>query len=577
MNANENELCNWFFHCPFGVVICTHEGTIVAANPPAIDILEKKAENSIFGKNIVTYFQEENRTKITSLLEASRYSQEISHQTVVFRKDNKEHFLFVNAKGMWDDQLHQYVIIFSFVDITSEKKELNEIKLSEEKYRALVNLGGDAILVFDENAFVVEVNIKAMALFGYSRKEFVGKNIDELYEGELLQHHRMVFNEILTTGSARLELSHIVTRDKKIIPVNISGSVVEYNRQLFVQMIFRDITEQIKAEEEKNRLIAELNQIFSISAIGLCLVDESLTIIRTNSAYKNFFSNGLPIIGKKCFEIVKGNNCNESCCEIVRGKKMVEFELRMNQMERELNYYIVEVPFYNEKGEQTGILQSVTDITPLRTLERELIQLSERERRHVSQELHDGIGQILTGMSYLIEKLVRRMKAKESFQMKMLLDINELAKDALEKTRNLVRGLVPVFTAKEDLLSSIAHIAEETKRLYGIRVELELTGMPQYLEGNEMTQLYYIIKEAVHNSIKHSKATEITVQWEGDSNWYELSIFDNGKSDVKSLAHSSGMGLDIMKYRAGLIGAQFFCGFEENGFTVRVKKSYKIS
>lgn len=561
----------YFINSPTASIICEADGRIVDINKVAGEILCALSPPRI-GDSILKYFNNEDRDIIRSILDMPSDASIQSHHVSLRSNANENFYIRIDGRSFWDPSLQKKIIYLSLIDVTRDRKDLLETRLSEEKYRALVNFGGDAILVFDFDARVVEANIKALSLFGYAKREFVGKRIDELYRADLLKRHRAVYDEILSNGSAMVDASFIVTREGKLVPVNISGSVVEYSSRHLVQMIFRDITEQLKAEEEKNRLISELNQIFSISAIGLCLIGEDLTVLRSNSAYERFIADGEPVVGKKCYELLRGIGCDRQSCLVFSNGGIVEYEYRNHSNEKDAAFLIAEVPFYDEKGTRAGILQSVTDITEIRKLEKELISISDRERFIVSQELHDGIGQVLTGMSYLIEKLIRRMKGKNNSEMKTLYDINELVRDALDKTRNIIKGLVPVLANEEVMISSIIHLADDARRMFGVNVQLDIDRMPRGLSMDEMTQLYYIIKESLHNSVKHGKPKTIKVKWFADNGSYELSVCDDGFKGVLVSGRSGGMGLNIMKYRAGLIGAHIFSGFEGNGFMVKITK-----
>jgi signal transduction histidine kinase len=283
---------------------------------------------------------------------------------------------------------------------------------------------------------------------------------------------------------------------------------------------------------------------------------------------------GSTVIGKKCYELIPNGGCGYSNCRVFARQGIVEYEYRACVDGHDEVFLIAAVPYYNEKGNRAGILQAVTDITQMRKLEKELISISDRERLLISQELHDGIGQVLTGMSYLVEKLIRRMRGTNSSELKIVQDISSLTHEAIEKTRNITKGLMPVFVSKDAMFSSILHLADDIRQLFGIVVQLELAGMPDNLSRDEMTQLYYIIKEAIHNSVKHGHPSTISVTWISDNGSYELSIRDDGLKGILSVERSGGMGLNIMKYRAGLIGASLFSGFEGNGFLVRIKKNY---
>ncbi len=443
-------LKSFFINGPTGLIICEADGRIIEINEAAAAILRAQFPPGI-EDNILKNFDDDCRNQIRSLLNIPPDASAQSRHVILCGRSSAETYIRIDAQPFRDSSIDKKLVFLSLIDVSRESKELSETRMSEEKYRALVNFSGDAIVVFDFDSRVVEANVRAMSLFGYTKREFVGKRIDELYQGDLLQRHRAVYDEIRCNGSFMVDTSYIATRDQKMIPVNISGSVVEYGNKHLVQMIFRDITEQLK-------------------------------------------------------------------------------------------------------------------------LQKELISISDRERLIVSQELHDGIGQVLTGMSYLIEKLIRRMRGKNTSEMKTLHDIHELARDALDKTRNITHGLVPVFANEEAMISSIMRLADDARRMFGVNVLLDLDGMPRGLSRDEMTQLYYIIKESLHNSVKHGSPKTIKVKWVADNGSYELSVRDDGLKGVLVPGRTGGMGMNIMKYRAGLIGAHLFSGFEGNGFMVKITK-----
>ncbi len=570
-DMDDDILKNFFIHAPAGSIVCDAEGKIIAINRAAEEMLSVQFSPGI-DANILNYFHTESRDHIRILLDMPPDASAAERHVIPLARSTGALYIRIEARTFWNSSLHKKLVFLSLIDVTREREDLFETRLSEEKYRALVNFGGDAIVVFDFDACVVEANIKALALFGYTKREFVGKHIDELYHGDLLSRHREVYNEILTNGSAMVDASYIITREQKLVPVNISGSVVEYGSLRFVQMIFRDITDQLKAEEEKNRLISELNQIFSVSAIGLCLIGMDRTILRSNSAYERFIADRKPVVGKKCYELLDGLGCGREYCRVFSSGGIAEYEYHNSRNEKESAFLISSVLYHDEKGTLVGILQSVTEITQIRKLEKEFLLIGDRERRIVSHELHDGIGQVLTGMSYLIEKLIRRMKGKNSSEMKTLCDISELARDALDKTRNIIKGLVPLFANHEAMISSIMHLVSDSKKMFDVDVLLDIDRMPRGLLQDEMTQLYYIIKESLHNSVKHGRPKTIRVHWVAENGGYQLSICDDGLREGGLPVWSDGMGLNIMRYRASLIGAHFFSGFEGNGFMVKITK-----
>jgi PAS domain S-box-containing protein len=129
---------------------------------------------------------------------------------------------------------------------------------SEARYRNLLDQASDAILIADIQGNLIEVNQKAIQLFGYSKAEIVKLKIADLHTLEELDNVTTVFRHIIDHRSGQLLNTFIICKDGSTIPVDITGSMIECGGQRHIQGIFRDVSERKKAELEiRNALIKE--------------------------------------------------------------------------------------------------------------------------------------------------------------------------------------------------------------------------------------------------------------------------------------------------------------------------------
>jgi PAS domain S-box-containing protein len=215
-------------------------------------------------------------------------------------------------------------------------------------------------------------------------------------------------------------------------------------------------------------------------------------------------------------------------------------------------------PVRDKQGQNTHWLIIFRDITERRRLEKEIIEISDRERQRIGQDLHDGLCQQLAGielMSQVLEqKLARRSKAASA----RVGEIGRYVRDAISQTRLLARGLSPVTLESEGLMSGLQELAANTEKMFGVSCELDCAQPVLFHDPIVATHLYRIAQEAVSNAIKHGKATRIRIQLQNVGERTILSISDNGLGFPQSRGNSKGMGLAIMKSRSGMIGGELF-------------------
>jgi two-component system sensor kinase FixL len=207
----------------------------------------------------------------------------------------------------------------------------------------------------------------------------------------------------------------------------------------------------------------------------------------------------------------------------------------------------------------------IRDITERKRLEREILEISEREQRRIGQDLHDGLCQHLAGielMSQVLEqKLVRRAKAAAARAG----DIARNVRDAISHTRLLARGLSPVTLESEGLMSALQELALNTEKIF--RVPCRFDCHPPVLVSDypAATHLFRLAQEAVSNAIKHGRAKRILIRLKEERGRMILSIIDNGSGFPARIPKSKGMGLRIMQSRAGMIGGTLVLGRNATG------------
>jgi PAS domain S-box-containing protein len=212
-------------------------------------------------------------------------------------------------------------------------------------------------------------------------------------------------------------------------------------------------------------------------------------------------------------------------------------------------------PYMNRRGEYEGAIAGVEDITGQRELELEMLRLSRKEQERLGQTLHDSLGQLLTGIAFKNKVMEHRLQELQLPEWEEAAHITGLVNRAIEQTRILARGLLYFELDPGSFISGIKELIANMENLFNIKCELICEGRIVIRDKITAIQLYRIIQEAIHNAVKHGKATEIKISILRKEKSIVFAVIDNGTGDLQHLSRKKGLGMRIMQYRANTINA----------------------
>jgi signal transduction histidine kinase len=192
-------------------------------------------------------------------------------------------------------------------------------------------------------------------------------------------------------------------------------------------------------------------------------------------------------------------------------------------------------------------------------LEREVLEAGDRERERVGHDLHDGLGQHLTGVALMSHVLAQRLQTQASPQAGEAQRISEMVNEATLRTRDLARGLSPVRLPAEGLAAALRALAGGARELFDVECEFAGDDAADVRDLGAATHLYRIAQEALTNSVRHGRARHVRIELRRRDGGTLLSVADDGVGIGKSPG-TAGMGLKIMEYRAHMIGASLEIG-----------------
>jgi signal transduction histidine kinase len=174
----------------------------------------------------------------------------------------------------------------------------------------------------------------------------------------------------------------------------------------------------------------------------------------------------------------------------------------------------------------------------------------------IGQELHDGLGQQLTGIAFLVSSLCETLGVKSAPEMPIVRQVRDLLVESMSVVRSLSRGLYPVALETGGFSSALNHLAEYVQSTSEVQCTVRCTPSAYAIDKTTALNLYRIVQEAVCNALRHSKAQRIEIKVSGVGEQYVLSIEDNGIGLPNQSKETSGtLGWRSMRCRADLIGA----------------------
>lgn len=194
------------------------------------------------------------------------------------------------------------------------------------------------------------------------------------------------------------------------------------------------------------------------------------------------------------------------------------------------------------------------DITENKRLEREIQEISEREKRRIGQDLHDGLGQYLTGIACMVKVVEQKLEARDLPESGDVKKITTMVNETIAQSRDLARGLCPVELENNGLHAALQELAGRVSRA-NINCTFKSPQMIRVYDNAAAVHLYRIAQEAVNNAIKHGRSKNITIGLGAQNNQVLLTIEDDGAGFPERGMKTEGMGLRVMNYRAGMIGA----------------------
>jgi len=448
------------------------------------------------------------------------------------------------------------------IELQMQNDELRRTQLELEeaydRYAHLYDFAPCGYVTLGASDEITEANLTAASMLGMERKRLLKQKFTHFIREESQDDFYLFSRLVLSSGIRQTSQLELKGPHGARLTVRVDGIADSHAAEVQAryQISLTDITDSRRAEEALRQSERNLSDFFDNASIGFQWLALDGKIQRANNAQ-------LELVGRDLVSYL-GHSFNEFNCDprmadellgrLATGERIHNFQTRLKHSDGSIRHVLMDAISHRSGKELLHYSVFTRDITSRVELEQQLLEISEREHRRFAQDLHDDLGQILTASIHLSSALQKRLAEKFPLEAVEEGRILALLDQALAQTRSLARGLHPVPAEPNGLMSALEELARRTTELFKCPCRFECP-KPVIIHNNvAATHLYRIAQEAVTNAIKHGKAKRIEIGLAQIGDRIRVLVENDGDDIPDPPSQNTGMGLRIMRYRAGMIG-----------------------
>lgn len=573
-----------FQHSNDGLILHREDGTVIDANPKACELLGYTL--SEFRELKVHDLHPTNISEIFAGNVQRLRSKERVYLAIDFKRKDESVFPAEISAGLFDMNGEQFVIA-AVRDVTERVQAQQQLGRERELYETLFQESPGMYVVTRNQAgtpIVERCNERFLRTLGWAADEVVGRPLSDFYTPASRESLTSYGYRQALQGVFVDEERELVTRDGRVIatiaravPVTDAHGKVIGTRGLFV-----DITERKRVEEALRESEGMTRRIIETSPDAVLMVNSDRCIILVNRRAEQIFGYSREeMLGESIDMLVPERyrdaharhgadftatphvRTMSASMELAGRRKdgsTIPLEIGLSPIETRDGLCVISLvrDISKRKQAEETLRRSHAD---LRALAARLHHVREEERAKMARDVHDQLGQALTGLKMDLS-LLRRHLPKDSTALQEETGSMQAACDAtIEMVRNVAQELRPSVLDSHGLAAAIEWEVRQFQERSGIACELDIKAEVAGVDSNRAITVYRILQEALTNVVRHAQATRVQIELEQTNETLVLHVQDDGGGFIEGEEPGSrSLGIVGMRERAIAWGGEVTIG-----------------
>lgn len=558
--------------CPDSVLVTDLTGKTLFVSKETWKLLDVPEQTELLGQSTFDYLIEPDRPRLAAnYVELLTVGRRGYTEYTVLRPNGTKVPIELSSVLIRDAEGEPVGSMAIIRDISERKRAQEELRQSEEKYRGLVEICPDAVVVTDLNAKTTFVSPHTWELLALPEQEdLVGRNVfDFVVEAD---RPRLATNiaDLIDAGWQRHMEYTVLRPDGRTVPIELSSALIRdaQGQPKALMAMIRDISERKQAEQTLQQHYQELRAIYDGMADGLVILDlETATCIRVNQSlckmlgYSEEELKALPPDSLHAPEILP--KMREKYRAIVEGLASHTEDVPFVRKDGSTLYVDITSDQITYNG-RPSIIHLLRDTTERKlaqeTLKKEhrtlkhLLQSSDHERQLISYEIHDGLAQQLAGAIMQLETFAYQKDHKPKDAAKAFEAAITMLRQAHFEARRLISGVRPPILDESGIIAAVAHLVNEHRLQKGPKIELHSQVSFDRLVPIMENAIYRIVQEALANACRHSKSPKVCVELLQHDDSLRIRVQDWGIGFDPDKVKDDRFGLEGIRERARLLG-----------------------
>lgn len=326
--------------------------------------------------------------------------------------------------------------------------------------------------------------------------------------------------------------------------------------------VAKDISERKEAESNYQRELAYNRALVDHTGSFIVVLDAEGRFVHANSTFYSVMGYAVDDVKDRTpweIGLMSGEEAarsRERFARLLRGEDNPPTDTRLRT--KDGKWRVVELRSTSTRtkdGRADRIIVTGTDMTERNRLQQEIMRVVEQEHARIGHDLHDGVGQTMTGIVTMMEALTNELEGESR---ESAVRIHELLSQSVSEVRRMSHGLSPTSIKYRGLAGALQLLAETVRTNFRTPCECEADASIEIRDKDKETHLFRIAQEAVTNALRHGKPSRVIISLKPVSgSMYELRVEDDGVGIKRKKAGApGGIGVRVMEYRANLIGGR---------------------